>query len=211
MLARMSPDGSTGNADARIEGLIRNVNTQFPGTLGKMVPSHTEARRRNRALGIKPGPGQTHQDVAPVTLPEELKAAVNTFARKLALAIYYRDARSIFPAAGTIAMNWFTNVELVLHGKYKLFEELSHVEGSAPPRIRGGKYLNDQFEYKLSLSPDAEVFLLQARLGQSFGLVLFGSRKPGPIEETMSSLKAKHGREGPIIFLQGGAAQAREA
>jgi hypothetical protein len=83
MLARMSPDGSTGNADGRIEGLIRNVNAQFPGALGKMLPSHILARRRNREFGIKPAPGQLHQDAAPVTLPEELKAAVNTFARKL--------------------------------------------------------------------------------------------------------------------------------
>jgi hypothetical protein len=129
---------------------------------------------------------------------------MHLFRPSLALAIYYRDAGTIFPVAGTLAMNWFTNVELVLSGKYKLFELLSHLDGNAPPLVRGGKYLNDQFEYKFSLSPDAEVFLLQARLGQSFGLVLFGSRRAGLIEETISSLKAKYGREGPFVFLQGG-------
>ena len=205
MLARMSPDGSTGNDDGRLAGLIRNVNAQFPGLVRKMMPSHLEARRRNREMGIKPRPGQLHQDVAPVNLPEELKAAVGTFARKLALAIFYRETAVIFPATGTLAFNWFTNVELVTHGTYKLFDQLAHIDGSAPLVVRGGKYLTDQFEYKISLSPRASVFLLQARLGQSFGLVIFGSRLPGPIEETVASLQAKYGHQGPIAFLQGGA------
>ena len=205
MLARMSPDGSTGNEDGRIEGLIYNVNRQFPGALVNMIPSHVEARRKNRELGIKPGPGELHQDVAPITLPEALKSAVNTFARKLALAIYYRDAGAIFPASGTLAMNWFTNIELVLNGTYKMFDLLANLDGNTPPLVRGGKYLGDQFEYKLSISPDAEVFLLQAKLGRSFGIVLFGSRRPGPIEETIAGLKNKLGPKSPFIFLQGGA------
>ena len=204
MLARLSPDGSTGNEDGRITGLMYNVNRQFPGSVAKMMPTHTQSRQRNREFGIKPGPGQLHQDVAPATLPDELKTAVNIVARKLALAIYFREAGAIFPATGTLAMNWFTNVELVLHGRYKLFDHLTDVAANTPPLVRGGKYLDDQFEYKFSLSADREVFLLQATFGQSFGLVLFGSRKPGLIEETISSLQTKYGREGPIVFLQGG-------
>ena len=51
MLARMSPDGSAGNQDGKIAGLLRNVNAQFPGVLRKMMPTPLEARKRNRALG----------------------------------------------------------------------------------------------------------------------------------------------------------------
>jgi hypothetical protein len=211
MLARMSPDGLTGNDDNRIEGLIHNVNRQFPGAFVNIIPTHTEARRRNRELGIKPGPGQSHQDVAPITLPEQVKTSVAVFARKLALATFYRETGTIFPSTGTLAMNWFTNVELVLHGRYKVFEGLKDIDGTSPPVVRGGKYLDDQFEYRLSLSSDSEVFLLQAKFGRSFGIVVFGCQRPGPIEETVEQLSATFGRKGPIEFIQSGPLHASGA
>ena len=207
MLARFSADGVGGDVDGRVEGLIRNVAAQFPGVFANVVPTHLEARQRNRKLGIKPKPGELQQDAAPITLPEEVKRAVNTFARKLGKGLYYKHTNSVFPNDGTLVFNWFTNVELVLHGRYKLFETLSDIEGNAPGLVRGGKYLNDQFEYKISPSSDAGVFLLQAKLGRSFGIVLMGSRKAGPIEESLASLQAEHGREGPIILLQSSVAR----
>ncbi len=202
MLARFSADGAGGDTDGRTEGLIRNVAAQFPGVFTNVVPTHLEARQRNRTLGIKPRLGELQQDAAPITLPGEVKNAVNTFARKLGKALYYKHTNAIFPNDGTLAFNWFTNVELVLHGRYKLFETLSDIDGSVPSLVRGGKYLNDQFEYKISPSPDADVFLLQAKLGRSFGIVLMGSRRAGPIEQSLASLQAEYGRTGPIIVLQ---------
>jgi hypothetical protein len=62
MLARMDPDDSVGNTDGRAAGIIKNVGNQFPHMFAKMLPSATVARRKNRELGVRPGPGQTHQD-----------------------------------------------------------------------------------------------------------------------------------------------------
>jgi hypothetical protein len=202
MLGRMHPDEDTGNADGRIEGLIRNVNTQFPGVIHKMMPSHIEARRRNRALGLKPGPGQLHQDIAPVSIPDEINEAVGTFSLKLSKAIYYREAHQAFPSTGTVIMHWFTNVELVRHGKYVLFEHLQSLSGHAPQLVRGRKFLNDQFEYKVSLSDDRQILVLQVRIGQSFGMIIYASIAPGVLEEAMSKLRAKYQRTGPFDVLQ---------
>jgi hypothetical protein len=49
--------------------------------------------------------------------------------------------------------------------------------------------LSDRFEYKVSLSDDNSLILLQARFGASLGVVVCGSSKDGYIE---SYLEAKN-------------------
>ena len=206
MLARMDPDEAMGNSDGRVPGLIKNVGNQFPAMIAKMLPSATEARQKNRELSVKPGPGQTHQDVAPVLIPKEMSLAVETFARKLAKAIYFREVGAIFSNEGTLLLNWFTNAELVKHGKYVLFDLLKDVPGRAVPLRRGGKYLDEQFQYKLSITSENHVFILQARLGVAFGFVIFGSTQTQVIEPVVELLRAKYGKDGPFVMLQSGAA-----
>lgn len=205
MLARMDPEEVAGNTDGRVPGLIKNVGNQFPQMIPKMLPSAIEARRKNRELGVKPGPGQTHQDVAPILVPEEMSFAVESFSRKLAKAVYFREVGAIFPNEGTLLLNWFTNAELVKHGKYVLFDLLKDVPGRAVPLRRGGKYLDDQFQYKLSIAPESHVFLLQARFGVAFGLVIFGSTRPQVIEPVVEQLRAKYSKDGPFVVLQSAA------
>jgi hypothetical protein len=208
MLARMDPNDATGDSDGRVLGLIKNVGNQFPEMIPKMMPSAVEARRKNRELGIKPGPGQTHQDVAPVLIPIEISLAVEAFSRKLAKAIYFREVDAIFPSEGTLLLNWFTNAELVQHGRYLLFDLLRDVPGRAVPLRRGGKYLDEQFQYKLSITQENNVFILQARFGVAFGLVIFGSTQPGIIEPVLEQLRTKYSKDGPFITIQSAAASA---
>lgn len=205
MLARMGPDEATGNTDGRVPGLIKNVGNQFPQMFTKMLPSAIEARRKNRELEIKPGPGQTHQDVAPVFVPEEMSLAVESFARKLAKAVYLREVGAIFPNEGTLLLNWFTNIELVKQGKYVLLDLLKDVPARAVPLRRGGKYLDEQFQYKLSITPENHAFILQARFGVAFGVVIFGSTRPQVIEPVVEQLRAKYGKDGPFVMLQSAA------
>jgi hypothetical protein len=208
MLARMDPDDAMGNADGRVPGLMKNVGNQFPEMIAKMLPSAIEARQKNRELGVKPGPGQTHQDVAPVLVPREMSLAVETFSRKLAKAIFFREVDAIFPNEGTLLLSWFTNAELVKHGKYVLFDLLKEIPGRAVPLRRGGKYLDDQFQYKLSITPENHVFVLQARFGVAFGLVIFGSTQPQIIEPVVDQLRAKYSKDGPFVVLQSAATGA---
>lgn len=202
MLARMDPLNNKGNQDGKLDGLMKMVNRQFPGLFEKMMPSAIEARRKNRELGLKPKPGQTHQEAGGINVTQEMHEAVCTLARKLAKAIYYRETQSVFPNEGCLLLNWFSNADALQHGQYPVFDLLKEIGGYAPALLRSGKYLNDQFELKITLSPEREIVVLQAKFGNSFGFVVFGSTLPGRLEAMIDRLKAQTARDGPFAVLQ---------
>ncbi len=202
MLARMDPFEEKGNLDGSLKGLMYRVNKQKPGLLAKMMPSAIEARRSNLKLGIEPQLGQTHQEAGGVKITEEIHASVCTLARKLVKGIYYRDIKRIFPDTGCLLLNWFTNADLIKDGNYVIFDILKELSGDAPPLKRGGSYLNDQFEYKITFSPDADFLVLQAKFGNSFGFVVFGCAIEGRLEKTVENLRERTERSGPFAILQ---------
>lgn len=202
MLARMDPFEEKGNKDGKLEGLMKMANRQYPDLFSKMMPSANQARRQNRELGMQPAPGQTHQEAGSVKVPKEIHNAVCVLARKLAKGVFYREAGTIFPDEGCLLLNWFTNADLLRDGKYVVFDLLKELGGNAPPVYRSGKYLNDQFEYKLSLSPEKEILVLQARFGNAFGLVVFGSAVPNQLEAIVTRLRKQTERDGPFAVLQ---------
>jgi hypothetical protein len=202
MLARMDPIAERGNLDGRLEGMMKLVNRQFPGLFEKMLPSANEARRKNRELGLQPKPGQTHQEAGGVNVTTEMHEAVCVLARKLAKGIYYLEVGSIFPNEGCLLLNWFSNADALRDGNYVIFDLLKETGGRAPPLLRSGKYLNDQFEFKSTMSPDREFMVLQAKFGNAFGLVVFGSTLLGRLEAIVERLRAESARQGPFAVLQ---------
>ena len=132
-----------------------------------------------------------------------MSQAVTVFARKLAKAVYVREVGEIFPSEGMLLLNWFTNAEIVQHGKYVLFDLLKDVDGRAVPLRRGGKYLDEQFQYKFSITPENHLFILQARFGVAFGLVVFGGIATQFLEPVLNELKEKYGpKDGSFIVIQ---------
>lgn len=202
MLARLDPTGPQGNVDGRLGGLMKAVNTQFPGLFHQMMPSAAEARRQNRKIGIIPRAGQTHQEAGTVKIPAQVHEAVCVFAAKLGKGIFYKESSSIFPSTGCILLNWFTNADLVRDRKYMALESLKELAGVVPTLKRSSEHLNSQFRYKLSLSDKKDVFVLQALFGQAFGLVLFGSSQTGLLEAGVKRLRQQTGRFGPFAVLQ---------
>lgn len=67
-----------------------------------------------------------------------------------------------------------------------MFDALSKLAGKAPLLKRQKRLLNDQFEYKVSISEDRSLLLLQARFGQSFGIVSCGSGVQGLLEDHLT-------------------------
>lgn len=202
MLARMDPFNNRGNLDGSHFGLMQRVNKQFPGLFAKMVPTPTEARTANRNLGVVPSAGQTHQQAGAVKVPEELHSAVCVFARKLVKGVYYQNAGIPFPNDGCLLLNWFSNAELLREGRYPVFDLLRELDGNAPQLKRSGKMLNDQFEFKFSISPDKKILILQARFGAAFGLAVFGSTEPNMLERIVTRLREETGHAGPFAILQ---------
>ncbi|UPJ55415.1 hypothetical protein [Bradyrhizobium sp. 192] len=204
MLARMDPFENKGDLDGAAVGLMKAAHRQHPELLQNMMMRANQARRANRELGLRPRPGQTHQDTLLANVTDEMRKAVEVFAGKLAKAIYYMHADTIFPADGSLVMCWCTNTDLLRHGKFQLFEVVKDVPGEAPHLIRSGKFLNDQFEYKFSLSDEQHLFALQARFGNAFGLIVFGATTPGLLEQHIRRLECTIAREdeGPFRILQ---------
>lgn len=189
MFARMDPIENKGDRDGKHLGLMKMANIQFPDLFLKMMPSAIESRKSNKKLGINPKFGQTHQEVSGVKVTSEFHDAVCIFAGKLAKGIYYNATEKVFPNDGCLLLNWFTNADLYRDGKYIVFDLLKELGGAAPPLIRSGNHLNDQFEYKLSLSPVQDILVIQARFGNSFGLVIFGCTLQGHLETILDRLK----------------------
>ena len=83
-----------------------------------------------------------------------------------------------------------------------VFDILKELGGSAPVLQRTGKYLNNQFEYKLSLSPEKDILVIQARFGNAFGFVVFGCTIEGKLEEMVNQMREKTQENGPFAILQ---------
>lgn len=202
MIARMDPFSGMGDKDGKLTGLMRMTNRQFPGLFEKMIPSAVEARTSNRKLGISPKQGQTHQEVGGIKITDEFHQAVCTMAKKLAKGIYYQQKVKPFPNHGGLILNWFTNVELFKHGKYLIFEALRELTGNTPVLKRTGQFLNDQFAYKLSITEEQDIFVIQAKFGNAFGIVVVGSSKQGKLESFVAELRERTGKKGPFTILQ---------
>lgn len=202
----MDPFEEAGDLDGRQTGLMAMAHKQFPGMFERMLPTAVDARRKNRVLGVKPAHGQTHQEVGGINVTPEMNRAVGVLAAKLTKGIYYREAGQIFPGHGCLMVNWFSNEQIVRSGKYPVFELLQQLGGIVPAVQRSGKYLHDQFQYKLNLSNDRELVVVQAQFGRAFGMVVVGSTNPGQLEALVARMRERFGRDGPFEILQTNAA-----
>jgi hypothetical protein len=99
-------------------------------------------------------------------------------------------------------LKWFTNVDLIRNGTYPVFDALNQVTGVSPELTRSRTELNNQFEYKMSLASNHEVFVLQVRFGASFGFVVFGSTAESLLENILLRLEEKTGHKSPFIKVQ---------
>ncbi|MGZ3327597.1 MAG: hypothetical protein ACXU85_10585 [Xanthobacteraceae bacterium] len=189
MLARVDPLENRGDRDGKMPGLMARAHKRHPGMFERMM-----------AIGEDGQP----QASGEWQITDELRQAVDVLAAKLAKGIYWRNTQDIFPNDGGLAMTWYTNADVARDGGYKLFESLQHLAGNAPLLTRSGTYLNDQFEYKFSLSPEKHILTMQAKFGNAFGFVVFGSTTPGLLEKNIHLAVASPRADGvePFRILQ---------
>lgn len=191
-------------SDGRLEGMVQQVEKQYPGLRARMLLTSSEARRFNRKMGLKPAVGKTHQDVGGVHLPDEFNEAVCVVATKLGKGIYYNQTLTPFPEDGCIILHWFTNTELIQHGEYPVFKALSTIGGAVPVMKRQKHSLSDQCEYKLTATRDYNYLAVQARFFDSFGMVLMMCSQRGQLESMMSKVKVVDDKPFPFAVLQSG-------
>jgi hypothetical protein len=191
----------TSKDDGAFQGIVAKADQRYPGIIKRMVRSSMEARQENRRLGITPPPGETHKQQL-VKLPPEYHEAMTVFSRKLAKGIYYLETGSIFPNDGALLLHWFTNEVLINNDRYPAFNLMKDLGGKTPPVMRGNRFLNDQFSYRTNVSPELDIFTVEASFTSAFGLMIFGSRNPGQMEGIVENLRTTTGKDGPFVVIQ---------
>lgn len=203
VIARMGSP-KFGDSDGKLVGMMKALNRQRPEFYKTFLPSATEARANNRQLGIEPTPGMTHQEMGVLNINDETREAIRVFAKKLAKGIAYLETGIIFKNEDCLALNWFTNANVIKDGGHKVFEILGHINGETPELSRSKVVLNNQFEYKFSLSDDKNLILIQAKFGESFFLVITGCMTPGHLENLLEGAYKDLGRDyEPFEIIQG--------
>lgn len=203
VIARMGSP-TFGDSDGKLIGMMKNLNRQKPNFYKSFLPSATEARVNNRQLGIAPAAGMTHQEMGVLNINDETRKAIKVFAKKLTKGIAYVEEGLIFSNDHCLALNWFTNANVIKDGGHKVFEILSHIGGVTPKLSRNRVILNNQFEYKFSISEDKELILIQAKFGESFFLVINGCMKAGHLENLLEKIYQDLGKDyRPFEIIQG--------
>lgn len=206
VIARMGSP-KFGDSDGKLIGMMKALNRQKPDFYKTFLASATEARANNRQLGIEPDPGMTHQEMGVLNINDETRAAIRVFAKKLAKGITYFESGLVFKNEDCLALNWFTNANVIKDGGHKVFGILSHINGVALKLSRNRVILNNQFEYKFSLSDDRNLILIQAKFGESFFLVVTGCMTPGYLEDLLEKTYQDLGRDyQPFEIIQGNGA-----
>jgi hypothetical protein len=202
-MARLDYTDLSAEGDQRTNGLFKAVHKQFPKLVTKLLPNAVEAKRTNRMLGITPEPGKTHAETCVINVAPEMTGAIQTFAKKLAKAVYYMQAQKVFPADGCLMLGWFTNVEFVRKSGFVPFLAMKDIAGTTPAIERNRRSLDNRFSYKYSGSDDAKLFAIQAMFGNSFGLVIFGCTQPGQLEGIIKKVRMSTDKvTGALTVLQ---------
>lgn len=187
-LKRCADPGDTVDAAGTL-GTIKATRKQLPSVLqqmGAVRSSSIEARRLNRRFGNRPGPGEMHQDVSPLPLPDEAHTAIPMFGGKLAKGIYYMKSHQAFSSDGCLLLHWFTNTESARTGTYPVFDALRSFPAVEMPVRRGNASLVEQFRVRAHHAPDEQLIYVEAEVGRAFGLVAVGCAQPGYLERLLA-------------------------
>jgi hypothetical protein len=186
-LARIDfTDDENAEQDQEFNRLLSTIRAREPGLIDRMIPTAEEDKALSEKMGIAPLGTTAEPELVPVHVPTKFDNAVHVFSAKLFKGVYYQEIGNPFPENGCILSHWFTNAHLFTHGSYPMFDALSKLAGKAPLLKRQKRLLNDQFEYKVSISEDRSLLLLQARFGRSFGIVSCGSGVQGLLEDHLT-------------------------
>lgn len=194
-LKRCADPGDTVEATGAL-GTIKATRKQLPAVLQQMGAARSsaiEARRLNRRFGNRPGPGELHQDVSPMPLPDVAHTAIPAFGGKLAKGVYYMKSRSAFSSAGCLLLHWFTNTESARTGSYPVLDAVQDFPASPIPVTRGNTRLDDQFRIRAHHDPETRLVYVEAEIGRAFALVVVGCSQAGFLERLYTEALGANG------------------
>lgn len=150
-------------SDRAITGLANNLRHLLPNPF----LSANEKRRAWRGMGLAVPPGEIVADLPVVEINPAIHAHVLRYARKLAVALYYREKGRIAPPDRKIMAAWTQSSNQKGMRALRGFVEIT-------PRATVGRRTNldfgDQFNYHWDASDEPDLMAALVRFGQ--GVVL---------------------------------------
>jgi hypothetical protein len=165
MVGRSMPDAVTEAAQREHTRILSSVANNIPGLLQEMqLPEDEQQKARARLPGAAPDGGFLRTNGPLVS------AHMQTFATKIAFALWYEITKTILPKEGAVAARWFSNVER-LDGTFpqSIFDLLLPAA-----TLRQGRFdVSDQFSYQWRLAEGDKVGMFFASFRHSFAVVSF--------------------------------------
>lgn len=150
MLALVTASSSDPSLTAEVQARMQAIANNLPELFSEMQPTVAQLRGAARKYGLRPAQGETHRDLPLLSVRGPLvNGAINSFARKLACALFYKHTASIAPSEAPIAVRWYTNLQI---NNDEIPRELAELLVNFPTLVRAGTSLHDQFFYRWALS-----------------------------------------------------------
>ena len=185
LLIRLA-DQDEGRVDeAELRKMIEGVRNNTPDLLPREFTSQTERDQAIASSGWKPVLGETMADAPVMALGPGWRDAVHAFARKLTLALYYKEIGVPLPLTHYMRTEFFQFTDAAAPDIVAEF-------GKLLPAYRAGERRNfdfgDQFQYIVGQTDEHGLFAVLVQLARSWFIVgvtvapQFGAGRPGYIK-----------------------------
>jgi len=174
MIARISVGNNDPVYEREVKNVMEGVRHNTPELFAEMRPRPSDVRRFLRERGLPIPEGKTTADVPLLRLSGPIAtASVREFARKLFLALHYKETGRIVPHAGAILWWWWSNLQAV---EGKIPQEIPPMMTGYRKLARANRILNDQFAYRHEISVEGDLGMYMARFNNAFfmtGIIMF--------------------------------------
>ena len=164
LLGRIYPDGATQSEREEMQRIMRAVRNNNPGLLEEMMPSPRQERRFAQSGSSLP------IDAAGVLNCSGplLNRSIQAFGAKLGLALHYANTGLVIPAAGGVAVRWYSNYDDLTGG---IPRDLFQILGRRETLKQGRWNASEQFSYAYAITENAEMAAYFSTFRKSFAVV----------------------------------------
>ena len=169
MLARLSPFTESEIEQNEMQQIMTAVARNHPEIIQELHPSVRQIRRAIRQYGLEVPQGVASIDLPMLSVSGPLiNSAVESFGRKLFLALYYKHTGNILSVEGGVALKWFANIQLE---NGAIPDNLMGLLGGVPELVRNTTMLNEQFFYRYVVTDTNRDAAFLVFFRKSFGML----------------------------------------
>lgn len=168
LLIRLADHSERDVDEAELSKMIRGVKNNTPNLLPREFTDPAKLRAALKQSGWKPGPEETDDDAPIVDMAHGWCDYFQAFARKMTLALYYKETGKALPCDHWMRTKFFQYAD---KGAPSIVEQFQ----TMLPEFREGQRRNvdlgDQFRYITGRANNESLFAFLAQLRQSWFIV----------------------------------------